>query len=131
SANNSLTGNAGADTLTGGGGIDTFRDTKAGHSGDTITDFHPGDLIQFSDATLGSFTFSLSAHTLTYSGGSMTLNGVLNGKFTATASASGGVQLSESASHHAHNDISGDGRSDILWRSDDGAVGDWLGSASG
>jgi len=68
SANNVITGNLGADTLTGGGGSDTFKDTKAGHNGDTITDFSGSDTIVFSDATQGSFSFSLSGHTLTYSG---------------------------------------------------------------
>ena len=28
-------------------------------------------------------------------------------------------------------DYNGDGRDDILWRSDDGAVSNWLGTASG
>jgi len=33
--------------------------------------------------------------------------------------------------HHPHNDFNGDGRSDILWRSDSGALSDWLANANG
>src|SRR5206468_4550182 len=131
SANNVLTGNGGADTLTGGSGNDTFSDTKFGHNGDIITDFHAGDAIVFSDATLGAFSFNLSGNTLTYSGGSMTLDGTVNGKFTATAAASGGVQLSEIPSHAVANDFNADGKSDILWRNTStGAMTDWTGLAN-
>jgi hypothetical protein len=128
---NVLTGLAGADTLTGGGGNDTFLDTEANHSGDRITDFHPGDLIVFSDATVGAFTFSLSGNTLNYTGGSMTVDGTVNGKFTATAAASGGVQLAETLTHGVTNDFNGDGHSDILWQSDTGALSDWLSTSNG
>ena len=135
SANNVIEGNLGADTLTGGGGSDTFLDTKAGHNGDTITDFSTGDSIVFSDATLAGFTFSLSGHTLTYSGGSLTLTNVPNGTLVASAASSGGVQISVSAAttphSTAHNDFNGDGLSDILWRDDSGHVSDWLGTATG
>ena len=130
SANNVLTGNSGTDTLTGGGGNDVFKDTKANHNGDTITDFGPSYTILFTDATIASFSFTLSGHTLSYTGGSMTLNGVVAGKFTASAAASGGVQLTESLPH-GQNDFSGDGRSDVLLRLDDGTVREWLGQSDG
>ena len=42
---------------------------------------------------LGHIQFSLSGQTLFYTGGTMTLNGVTNGTFTATTAATGGVQL--------------------------------------
>ena len=132
---NVLRGGAGADNLSGGGGNDTFLDTKAGHNGDTITDFGAGDSIVFSDATLGSFTFSLSDKTLTYSGGSLTFGSVPVGAIGASAAASGGVQLTLGAAttptHHPLNDFNGDGKSDILWRADDGTVTDWLGQPNG
>ncbi len=131
SAANVLTGGAGTDTLTGGGGADTFKDTEAGHNRDKITDFRPGDTIVFTDASLSNFTFSLSGNTLTYSGGAMTLNGVIDGQFTETAAVSGGVQLSETISHVVQNDFNGDGKSDILWRNDDGTLTDWLASSDG
>ena len=51
----------------------------------------------------------------------------------ASAAAGGGVQLTigTAITHHADNDFNGDGRSDILWRNDDGTLTDWLGTASG
>jgi hypothetical protein len=136
SANNVLTGNLGADILTGGGGNDTFLDTKAGHNGDTITDFHAGDQIIFADATLGSFTFSLSGNTLTYTGGSMTLNGSFKGTFTAVTASTGGVDLTFASSAArlvgvSHNDFNGDGRSDALWVNTNGTLVEWLGQSNG
>ena len=129
-AANVLTGNAGADTLTGGGGDDTFLDTGAGHNGDTITDFSIGDRIVFSDATPGNFTFSLSGNVLTYTGGSLTLSSILSTHLVASAAPGGGVQLAV-APQPLHNDFNGDGKSDILWRNDDGTVSNWLGQANG
>ena len=135
SANNVLTGNGGADVITGGGGNDTFLDTIAGHNGDRITDFNAGDKLVFIDANLASFSFNLSGGTLFYSGGSMTLTGVA-GTLTATAAATGGVQLALPSSNvpttgDAANDFDGDGRSDILWRSDNGLLASWNGQPSG
>jgi hypothetical protein len=134
SANNVLTGGLGRDTLTGGGGNDTFLDTIAGHNGDKITDFGAGDAITFSDASLGSFSFSLSGSTLTYSGGSLTLSNAPGGTLSMSAASGGGVQLSlaaaiMSSSFSGHTDFNGDGRDDILWRNDTGRVTDWLGQA--
>jgi hypothetical protein len=125
-----LEGNGGADTLTGGFGHDTFRGTAAGLNGDTITDLGAGDKIVITDATPGSFSFSLSGHTLTYTGGSLTLTGLPSGQIVAQASAGGGVDLSV-LPPAVRNDFDGDGRSDVLWRSDDGHVTDWLGLSSG
>jgi hypothetical protein len=136
SVNNVLKGNLGSDTLTGSSGSDTFLDTKAGHNGDTITDFSSGDTIVFSDATLSGFTFTLSGHTLTYGGGSLTLTNIPSGSIIASAAAGGGVQLALASSTtppsaHVRNDFNGDGRSDILLRHDDGRVTDWLGTSAG
>lgn len=135
-ADNVLTGNLGPDTLTGGDGSDIFKDTRAGHNGDTIKDFSAGDSIVFSDATIGSFTFNLAGHTLSYTGGSLTLTSAPSGTIVASAAAGGGVQLtltasSAPASSHVHNDFNGDGRSDILWRHDSGQLTDWLASGAG
>ena len=139
SANNTLTGNLGADTLTGGGGNDTFKDTEAGHSGDTITDFHAGDQIIFTDATLASFSYNLSGNTLTYTGGSMTLLGSTAGTWSATAASSGGVDLTLTGSSVGSvigasfigGDFNGDGRTDVLWRNTNGTVTDWLAQRDG
>ena len=128
-ADNILKGNAGADTLTGGAGNDTFRDTAASLSGDTITDFEAGDRIVITDANLAGFAFSLTGNTLTFSGGSLTLASTVQGHLAASAAAGGGVALT--LMRHVANDFDGDGRSDILWRNDNGALTDWLGTSSG
>ncbi|HEU4696194.1 MAG TPA: M10 family metallopeptidase C-terminal domain-containing protein, partial [Sphingomicrobium sp.] len=130
SADNMLSGRSGIDTLTGGAGNDTFRDTKTGLSGDTITDFGVGDRIVISDASFAGFSFSVSGNTLTYTGGSVKFGSSVGGTFVASAAAGGGVQLSI-LNHDAANDFNGDGRSDILFRHDDGRLVDWLGTQSG
>jgi hypothetical protein len=131
---NVLRGNGGNDVLTGGAGNDTFIGTRAQMSGDSVTDFSVGDKLVFTDATTGSFTFSLNAAgTLTFSGGSMTLTGV-SGTLVASAAAGGGVQLSLNALviRDVDNDFNGDGRSDVLWRNvGNGTVTEWLGQANG
>ena len=133
---NVLKGGSGADTLTGGGGNDTFLDTAAGHSGDRITDFNAGDTIVFSNATLGSFSFSLSGNVLNYTGGSMTLSNLAVGSFIASNASSGGVLLSFQSNQAlqqpaVQNDFNGDGRSDILWRDDNGSLFNWLATGNG
>jgi hypothetical protein len=135
-ANNVLRGGLGSDTLTGGAGSDTFLDTAAGHNGDTIKDFAAGDKIVFSDAAIGSFSFSLSGQTLSYSGGSLTLTGIVGGSLVASAAAGGGVQLVSAQAVQTlvstpHNDFNGDGRSDVLLRNIDGTVTDWLANDRG
>jgi hypothetical protein len=124
-----LTGLAGKDTLTGGAGDDAFRDTGAGHSGDTILDFSPGDAIVFTDATLGSFSFSITGNTLNFTGGSLTLSDGPPGHVVAQAAAGGGVELV--VEKVPHNDFNGDGRSDVFFQNSDGTVTDWLGRADG
>ena len=91
-----LQGGGGADILTGGAGYDLFTDTRAGHDGDTITDFSRGDRLVFSDATLASFAFTLSGQVLSYSGGSAMLQGAY-GSLTASQAAQGGVQITFSS----------------------------------
>lgn len=88
-----LQGGGGADILTGGAGYDLFTDSRAGHDGDTITDFTRGDRLVFSDATLGDFTFSVSGNVMTYTGGSLTLQGFQGAGLSASQLAGGGVQI--------------------------------------
>ena len=141
---NVLKGGSGSDVLTGNGGNDTYLDTIAGHNGDRITDFNVGDKLVFSNATLSSFTFSLSGSTLTYSGGSLTFGAALSGSFGASAANGGGVQLALTAAAattptaippanraFGHGDFNGDGRDDVLWRNDNGLVTNWLASGNG
>ena len=132
SANNYIVSGLGADTLTGGAGADKFSDTKAGHNGDTITDLSVGDKIVFTDASLGSFTYSLSGHVLTYTGGSLTLTALPIGQFVASAATGGGVQLTvEGPTAPAPHDFNGDGASDIILQNDSGQTVDWLGQGNG
>jgi len=121
----------GIDVLTGGSGADTFLDTALGLDGDTITDFSSADKIVITDATLATFTFSLSGNTLTYSGGSLTLTGGIAGQLVASAAVGGGVQITIAPIADVANDFNGDGRSDVLWRNINGALSDWLGQANG
>jgi Ca2+-binding RTX toxin-like protein len=126
--NDILAGELGDDILTGGGGNDRFQDSSGGLAGDTITDLGLGDRIIITDATLANFTFSLTGNTLLYSGGFLTLNGI-NGTLVASAAASGGVQLT--LIPDVANDFNGDGRSDIMFRHDNGAITNFLGTANG
>ena len=80
----------------------------------------------FTDATVGNFTYSLIGNTLTYSGGSMTIDGSVNGRFMASAASSGGVQLAETTTHTQLNDFNGDGLSDLLWQHTNGVITDYL-----
>ena len=90
-----LQGDLGGDTLTGGAGADRFWGSKTELNGDTITDFSLGDKLIIGDATLAGFTFSLVGNVLTYTGGSLTLQGPLAGTLIAAAGAGGaGVVLS-------------------------------------
>ena len=133
-ANNVLSGGAGGDSLTGGAGADTFRDTAANLNFDFITDFTAQDRIVVADANSAGFTFSLISSTLYFTGGQLTLGNFVGGTLFASAAAGGGVELKFApsvSSTYGAGDFNGDGRSDILWRNDNGALSDWLGTANG
>ncbi|WP_343228313.1 FG-GAP-like repeat-containing protein [Sphingomonas yunnanensis] len=134
SGNDWLSGGGGSDILIGGPGRDTFRDTAAGLNGDTITDFQVGDRIVISDASPSQFAFSLSGHTLTYTGGAVTLTNLPSEGIRATALAGGGVQLTIGAPtsfETVRHDFNNDGHSDVLWRNADGSLSNWLGQPNG
>jgi len=130
---NILTGLGGKDTLTGGAGADTFRDTAAGLNGDTIADFAAGDKIIITDAGFADFSYSVVGNTLNYSGGSLTLAAPIRGTILVSASIGGGVELTIQAPivRDVANDFDGDGRSDILFRHDIGAIFNLLGTPNG
>lgn len=88
-----MVGGYGADVLTGGAGHDIFKDTLAGHRGDTITDFSRDDVIIFTDASLASFSFSMSGNQLSFAGGSMTIANAGTAALAVSAAPGGGVQL--------------------------------------
>ena len=131
SGNDTITGLGGADELNGGGGNDQYVDTLANFNGDRINAFAVGDHIIFTDASLATFNYSISGNTLTYNGGSLTLNVTSSGYLSATAITGGGVDMHIEARVGLDGDFNGDGRADILWRSDAGVVGNWLGQANG
>ena len=70
-----------------------FKDSAANLNGDKITDFNRGDKIIITDATPGSFSFSFSGDTLTFTGGSLTLSGLHNQSFSAAQALEGGIQI--------------------------------------
>ena len=136
-------GEGGTDILTGGPGNDVFGEFDQWLNGDTITDFSIGDIILIRDANISTFTFSLNGTTLTFggaptpvfTGGSMTLLGAAGAVLAASAHHEGGVQIimtsGPAPTYDPRNDFNGDGRSDILWRHDDGRLTDWLGATNG
>ena len=135
-----LSGNSGSDQMTGGSGNDTFRDTLLNFNFDRIYDFSAGDRIIFTDASLASFTFSMTDNNsaLIYNGRTLYLSGgePVDGTVVASAAAGGGVQITIQAGQtgvdaDARNDFNGDGRSDVLWRHDDGRLTDWLSTVNG
>jgi len=83
------------------------------------------------DATLAGFSFNLSGHTLTYTGGSLTLTNLPLGTITASAAAGGGVQLTVQPNHDPARDFNGDGYSDLMWRDAGGTLSEWLGQPGG
>lgn len=129
--NDLLVGGDAADLLTGGLGADTFLGTRAELAGDSIIDFSASDRIVVSDATLGSFGYTLSGEALRLgTGETITLSG-FRGRLVASGAPEGGVALALSPSMRLSNDFNGDGRSDVFWRETGGAFTNWLGRVDG
>jgi hypothetical protein len=124
-----LTGGSGFDILTGGTGVDRFRDTAAGLNGDRITDFLPGDRIQITDLTLQNANIGVVGSTITFNGGSVTVDNLGPGRLVVRAVQSGGIEIRLQGI--PENDFDGDGFSDMLLRHDSGTLTTWLGTANG
>jgi hypothetical protein len=129
SGNDVLTGGPGTDLMTGGTGVDIFRDSAAGFNTDRITDFLPGDRIQFTDLTKGTANLVINGTTLSYNGGSLTIDTLGPGRFVQRDITGGGFEVR--LQQDAHNDFNGDGFSDVLWRSDTGQLTRWQGTKDG
>jgi len=127
--NDIITGGPGSDTLTGGLDADIFRDTAAGLNTDHITDFLPGDRIQITDLSLATAEIGLSGSTLSYNGGSVSIDNIGPGRLVIRSISTGGVEIR--LQEDAHNDFNGDGRSDILWQDGTGQLTNWLANADG
>ncbi len=127
--NDILNGGMGMDMLSGGAGLDVFHGTFAELAGDVIADFERGDAIRIADAALGTFSFVQMGDMLDFGDGrQLAVNG-LGGRLKAQAAPSGGVELAHAEA--VRGDINGDGRADVLWRNDNGALTNWLGRADG
>ena len=124
-----ISGEGGADIMTGGIGVDRFRDTAAGLNGDRITDLLPGDRIQLTDLTLQNANIGISGSTITFNGGSVTVDNLGPGRLIIRGIQSGGVEVR--LQQIARNDFNGDGRSDVLWRNDNGWFTTWTANAAG
>jgi hypothetical protein len=129
SGNDLITGGAGTDTLTGGFGVDVFQDTAAGLNGDRITDLSIGDRIQITDLTLANAQLAVTNTGISYNGGFANVDNLGPGRLIVRPLQGTGIEIRLQSS--AQNDFNGDGRSDILWRSDDGTFTDWLANANG
>lgn len=129
--NDILTGGSGNDTLSGGLGVDIFRDTASGLNGDEIADLLPGDRIQITD--LVNPTIGISGSTLTYQdathNGSVQVDGLGPGRYVVRPLSTGGIEIR--LQQDAHNDLNGDGRSDVLLRDATGKVTNWLSNDKG
>jgi serralysin len=116
-------------TLTGGGGFDTFQNTEFGLSGYNITDMNFGDRLNFTNGSLGSFTYARNGTSLSYGNGGnsyfLTLSNNAIGHFALSSDPTyGGVDL-KLMQPTATSDFSDSGKSDILWRDSSGTLVDW------
>jgi hypothetical protein len=122
-------------TLTGGGGFDTFQGTEFGLSDYTITDMGFGDKLNFTNASLGSFSYHRSGPSLLYTPGGftyhLTLSNNATGHFVESNDPTyGGIDL-KLMEPTATSDFSDSGNSDILWRDVSGALVDWSMNGAG
>ena len=117
-------------TFTGGGGNDTFRGSKSGFGGDTITDLSAGDTINITDGSLSTFVASRIGTSFFY--GALTPAQLINFTgspaihFVETADATnGGIDLTFKAGAQV-SDFNGSSVSDILLEnSTTGQIGTW------
>ena len=124
-----ITGGLGADVMTGGTGVDRFRDTVAGLNGDRITDFLPGDRIQITDLTPQNANIGINGSAITFNGGSVTIDNLGPGRLIVRAIQTGGVEVR--LQQIAKSDFNGDGKSDVLWRNDNGWFTSWTANVNG
>jgi hypothetical protein len=129
--NDILIGGDGTDTLTGGTGADIFQDTAAGLNGDTITDFLIGDRIQITDVALANAQLSVTDTGISYNGSDfVNITGLGPGRLVVRPLQGTGFEIR--LQEPAHNDVNGDGRSDVIWRnSSTGDITDWIANANG
>jgi peptidase M10/serralysin-like protein/matrixin len=82
-------------TLTGGSGNDTFQGTQAGLNQYRIADMQVGDIINFTDANLSTFTFNLTGSTLNYGNNNQITfsNNLVGNLALSTDTVHGGIDL--------------------------------------
>jgi Ca2+-binding RTX toxin-like protein len=91
--NDVLVGGPGGEWLIGGDGTDTYVGTAAELRNDIIARIDAGETIVITDADPNTFSFEFSQGILSYSGGGLTINGGIPGRFVASAAPGGGVQI--------------------------------------
>lgn len=119
-----LVGGGGADVLVGGAGTDTFRGTRADLAGDTLRDFTFGERIHVTDAGAGLAVTQVGTRVTLAGGTALTVARGGDLRLDVRAAADGGMEVF-AARRIVDQDFDGDGRSDILWRSDAGALTTW------
>jgi hypothetical protein len=108
---------------------DIFSGTAATLNTDTITNLKIGDIIRITDLTSATLNLDISGNRILFGNGQyITVDNLGIGLLVPRVTANGiEIRLQEPA----QNDLNGDGRSDILWRADDGTLVDWLGGTNG
>ncbi len=145
-----LSGGAGNDLLTGGPGADIFR-YESGFGVDTITDFVAGtDQIHVRGFTAWSGIQQVGNDVVVNfgTGASLILAGQTLANISTASFTFGVAAIADRVIPTApvpapppvgavvpvdtvRNDFNGDGRSDVLWRNDNGQMSNWLGTANG
>ena len=110
-----------------------YSGTAASLNGKNIATFSPGDQIEITDETPTAANVMVSGNTIQYTGGSITIGNMGPGRYVIRAVETNGTATGTDIrlQQDAHNDFSGDGRSDVLLRLDDGTVREWLGQSDG
>ena len=110
---------------------DIYQGTAANFNNDTFVNLKIGDQLEFTDRTTANLNFQITGpNTISYNGGTITVDNLGPGRFVIRALQGGGVDVR--LQENAHNDFTGDGHSDILWRdSTTGQITDWVATASG
>lgn len=114
-------------TYTGDGGNDIFRSTEFGLFANTFTDLGVGDKLNFTDASLSTFSYHKTDEGQEISYGSYLLftpNQPI-GHIVESTDPKGGVDLTVMPHDPSLMDFSGDGSSDLLWLNNNGQLIDW------
>ena len=111
-------------------GYSVYSGTAASLNGDNIPIFNVGDRIQITDLTPAAADVHVNGNQLVYdTSDTITIGNLGPGRYVIRALGSTGTEIR--LQEAAHNDFSGDGRSDVLWQNANGTITDWLGASNG